>query len=206
MPVTIGRPLPGCTVQLLDEQLRPVANGKTGEICIGGPGVARGYVGLPGETRSRFILDPYAPYGAPQRLYRTGDLGRLNAEGAIEFLGRADRQVKLRGFRIELAEVEEVMLQSGAVRAAACAVRRDRAGRDHLVGYVVPNDRHPLDEEALRAYLRGRLPFFMLPAVIRSIDSLPKLPTGKLDRSALSPRRSSSATDRTCCDQDTGAA
>jgi len=198
-PITIGRPLPGCTVQLLDDHLRPVADGKAGEICIGGPSVARGYVGLPGETRSRFIVDPAAPRGAPRRLYRTGDLGRLNAEGEIEFLGRADRQVKLRGFRIELAEVEEVMLESGSVRAAACAVRRDYAGRDHLVGYVVPNDRHPLDEEALRAYLRGRLPFFMLPSVITSIDSLPKMSTGKLDRSALRSRRSSPPMEEGCC-------
>ncbi|HVO39761.1 MAG TPA: amino acid adenylation domain-containing protein, partial [Spirochaetia bacterium] len=199
-PVTIGRPLPGCTAQLLDDHLHPVAAGAAGEICIGGPGVARGYVGLPGETRSRFILDPAAPHGAPRRLYRTGDVGRLNSDGEMEFLGRADRQVKLRGFRIELAEVEEVMLESGSVRAAACAVRRDYAGRDHLVGYVVPNDRRPLDEEALRAYLRGRLPSFMLPSVITSIDSLPRPPAGKLDRPALQPRKTSAAAERCCED------
>lgn len=188
-PVTIGRPIPGYRIALLDDQLRPVADGQSGEICTGGAGVARGYVGLPDETRARFITDPAAPAGAPQRLYRSGDRGRLNADGQIEFLGRVDGQVKLRGFRIELSEIESVMLQSGLVRAAACAVRRDASDTEQLVGYVVLDGRPRLDEEALRAFLRGRLPFFMLPTVMERIAALPLLPRGKLDRSALPPPR-----------------
>ena len=193
-PVTIGRAIPGYRVQLLDEALRPVPPGETGEICVGGIGVARGYVNRPDETRARFVPDRFTPDGmarsvsAPQagRLYRTGDLGRLDARGNIEFLGRLDGQVKLRGFRVELQEIEAVLAQGEGVRAAACAVREDPPGVQQLVGYIVPNNGH-VDEARLVDHLRKRLPPYMVPATIETIRDLPRLPSGKLDRASLPP-------------------
>jgi non-ribosomal peptide synthetase-like protein len=184
-PVTIGRAVPGYRVYLLDDNLQQLPRGQAGEICIGGAGVARGYVGLPNETRARFIPDPIAPvYEADSLIYRSGDLGRLDADGNIEFLGRVDGQVKLRGFRIELSEIESVLLQADGLRAAACAVREDVVGVQQLVGYVVPGD-SPVDEDYLRSHLRSQLPAYMVPALIETITDLPRLPSGKLDRASL---------------------
>ncbi len=184
--VTIGKPAPGYRVHLLDEQLHAVPHSEVGEICIGGPGVARGYVGLPEQTAARFVSDPFAPPDEPDaRLYRTGDLGRLDENDDIEFLGRGDAQVKLRGFRVELPEIEAVMMQADGVQAAACAVLEDGPGRQQLVGYVVPNNGGPVDEERLLSHLRSRLPAYMVPALIEPIAKLPILPSGKLDRRAL---------------------
>ena len=189
-PVTIGRPVPGYRVHLLDERLRPVRPGDTGEICIGGVGVARGYVGRPAETEERFVPDPFAPPEEQEaRLYRTGDLGRVDPDGNIEFLGRSDGQVKIRGFRVELSEIEAALLGSHGVRAAACALREDPPGVTQLLGYVVPSNGR-VDEERLREYLRTRLPAYMVPSVIETIPELPLLPSGKLDRSALPAPRS----------------
>jgi len=128
LPVTIGRAVPGYRVHLLDDDLEPVPAGEVGEICIGGAGVARGYVGLPEQTTARFIPDPFAPpgeagEGGDARLYRSGDLGRLDGRGHIQFVGRNDDQVKLRGHRVELAEIESVLMLGDGVYAAACAVR-----------------------------------------------------------------------------------
>src|SRR5205823_4464645 len=140
-PVTIGRAIPGYRVYLLDESLCPVARDQVGEIYIGGVGVARGYVRLPQQTRERVLPDPFAPPGdGHARMSRTGDLGRCDAEGNLEFLGRVDAQVKLRGFRVELSEIESVLLQQDGVLAAACAVREDVPGVQQLVGYVIPRD------------------------------------------------------------------
>ena len=184
-PVTIGHAVPGYRVYLLDDELRPAPRGEAGEICIGGAGVARGYVGLSDETRARFVPDPFAPADeADARIYRSGDLGRLDANGNIEFLGRVDGQVKIRGFRVELTEIESVLLQADGLRAAACAVREDVAGIQQLVGYVVPGD-SPVDEERLRSYLRSHLPAYMVPALIETVTDLPLLPSGKLDRASL---------------------
>ncbi len=196
-PITIGRPLPGYHIRILNESLQPVPEGVTGEICIGGIGVARGYVGRPQETMARFIQDPYAQKGEVKtRLYRTGDLGRFDAEGNLEFLGRSDSQVKLRGFRIELAEIESVLMEHASVFSAACTVREDTAGLKQLVGYVVPREGIGLDPDRLRLHLRDRLPAYMVPTLIETISALPKLPSGKLDRASLpkpmllSPNRS----------------
>src|SRR6266571_8315905 len=134
-PVTIGRPLPGYLIRLLDTNLKPVPEGAIGEICIGGIGVAQGYVGRPEKTRARFIRDPYTQDEVESRLYRTGDLGRFDAEGNLEFIGREDSQVKLWGFRIELAEIESVMMEHERVLSAACTVREDTPGLKQLVGY-----------------------------------------------------------------------
>ena len=189
-PVTIGRPVPGYRVHVLGEDLKPVARGQVGEICIGGAGVARGYVGLPEETRERFVPDAFAPAGeSDARMYRTGDLGRLDDEGNIEFAGRADTQVKLRGFRVELNEIESVLLQEGSVLAAACVVREDVPGVQQLVGYVVPRNGNEVDELQLRSRLKSRLPTYMVPALIELILELPRLPSGKLDRESLPPPR-----------------
>ena len=171
-------------------------HGEAGEICIGGAGVARGYVGLSDETRARFVPDPFAPADeADARIYRSGDLGRMDANGNIEFLGRVDGQVKIRGFRVELTEIESVLLQADGLRAAACAVREDVAGIQQLVGYVVPGD-SPVDEERLRSYLRSHLPVYMVPALIETVTDLPLLPSGKLDRASLpAPRARRAAKD-----------
>src|SRR2546426_135082 len=185
-PVTIGRPLPGYHVRILDETLHPVPEGATGEICIGGIGVARGYVGRPKETLARFIQDPYVQKGEVEtRLYRTGDLGRFDAEGNLEFLGRSDSQVKLRGFRIELAETESVLMDEASVLSAACAVREDTPGLKQLVGYVVPRDGARVDLARLRLHLSDHLPAYMIPALIETVKALPRLPSGKLDRASL---------------------
>jgi non-ribosomal peptide synthetase-like protein len=176
-PVTIGRPVPGYSVCILDDQMRPVPPGVTGEICIGGPGVARGYRGLPDETRARFVP---ARDGSP-RLYRSGDLGRIDKDGNLEFMGRADGQVKLRGLRVELGEIESALLRDDSVAAAACAVRDLQ-----LICSVVPNHENPLDEERLRSQLRNWLPAWMVPSRIETVPDLPRLPSGKLDRASLS--------------------
>jgi non-ribosomal peptide synthetase component F len=125
--VTIGRPVPGARVYLLDDALRPVPAGSAGEICIGGAGVARGYLGMPEATASRFLSDPFAPGG---RLYRTGDRGRFRADGQIDFLGRNDEQIKVRGFRVEPGEIESAITEHPAVREAAVALVRPPLASD----------------------------------------------------------------------------
>jgi len=174
-PVTIGRPLANTTVHVLDGDLRPVPDGTPGELCLGGAGLARGYVGRPELTAERFVVLP-----GGQRVYRTGDLVRHRLDGDLEFLGRADGQVKLRGHRIELGEIEDRLLAHLAVARAAAAVRDDR-----LVAYVVPAGAGPADPAALREHLAQFLPPVMVPATVVTLDALPLTPNGKLDRRAL---------------------
>ncbi len=186
-PVTIGRPLPGYTAHLLDEALRPVADGDAGEICVGGPSVAAGYVNRPDLTAEKFVPDPFGDV-AGARLYRTGDLGRLTPDGAIEFLGRIDTQVKIRGFRIELGEIEAVLLEDPAVANALVALAATDGDTKELAAYLTV--RGPvLDEKGLRVRLhdtmRRRLPFYMVPAYVDILDTLPTLPSGKADRARL---------------------
>ena len=173
--VPIGRPLGGVRVYLLDHLLRPVPVGVRGEMYIGGAGVARGYLGAPGLTATRFVA---SPFGTGERLYRTGDLARRLDDGALEFLGRADDQIKLRGVRIEPAEVETVLREHPGVRSAVAVVRDDR-----LVAYVVGTS-HP---DALLEHLQGRLPAAMVPGAVVTVPSLPLTPNGKLDLAALPP-------------------
>ncbi len=185
-PVTIGRPVPGYAVDLLDDGLNPVAEGQAGEICISGPGVARGYLGLPELTREKFVANPRGSLiDGTARLYRSGDLGRYNADGEIEFVGRIDSQVKLRGFRIELSEIESVLLEYPGVLACALALREDRGGLPQLVAYVVPRAGERLDPRAALGSLRGRLPAYMVPSWLEPIDALPTLSSGKVDRASL---------------------
>jgi non-ribosomal peptide synthetase-like protein len=186
-PVTIGKPLPTYTAYLLNEALRPVPRGEAGEICIGGPGVAAGYVNRPDLTAEKFVPDPFATTPGA-RLYRTGDLGRLTPGGDIEFLGRIDTQVKIRGFRIELGEIEAVLLEDPAVANAVVALTATEGRDKELAAYV--SLRGPiLDREQLRLRLhdtmRRRLPFYMVPAYVEILAALPTLPSGKADRAGL---------------------
>ncbi|HYG62676.1 MAG TPA: non-ribosomal peptide synthetase, partial [Thermoanaerobaculia bacterium] len=184
-PVSIGRPVGNTRVLVLDRELRPVPIGVPGELCAGGPGVARGYVGRPDLTAERFVPDPEGGFG--ERLYRTGDLGRFRANGLIEFLGRRDEQVKLRGFRIELEEIEAVVARQPGVRAAVVTVREDAPGIRRLVGYVVP-DREPAPTpQELRSSLQQSLPEYMVPSAFVALQSLPLTGNGKVDRKALPP-------------------
>ena len=182
-PVTIGKPVPNYAIVILDELQRAVATGQEGELCIGGIGLARGYVGRPDLTREKFIANPLGI--EPPLLYRTGDLACFNAAGEIEFRGRVDSQVKLRGYRVELAEIESVLLACAGVAAAVVAVREDVPGVQQLVGYVVARAGETVAEAAMKERLRERLPVYMVPGLIEVIASLPTLPSGKVDRRAL---------------------
>nr|WP_265872091.1 non-ribosomal peptide synthetase [Streptomyces drozdowiczii] len=184
-PVTIGRPLANTRTYVLDARLQPLPQGLTGELYIGGDGVAHGYRGRPGLTASRFVPDPYGPPGA--RLYRTGDLVRLTADGRIAFAGRSDTQVKVRGHRIELGEIDTALGSHSQVAQAATVLREAPDGEPgRLVAYVVPAPTGvPPTPETLRDHLARRLPAAALPDAYVTLDAMPLTPNGKLDRSAL---------------------
>jgi amino acid adenylation domain-containing protein len=181
----VGKPIANTRVYVLDPSLEPVPIGVPGELYIGGAGVSRGYRNRPDLTAERFVPDPFGPEPGA-RLYRTGDLTRWRSSGVIEFLGRADHQVKVRGFRIELAEIEGALLGMAAVKAAAVLPREQGLGDVQLVAYVVFGpDLEPTVTE-LRATLRDTLPGYMVPSSFVILDELPLTPNGKLDRKALS--------------------
>ena len=185
---TIGRPIANTQVYILDANRNPVPIGVVGEIHIGGDGVARGYLNRPELTAERFIYHSFD--GEPaQRLYRTGDLARYLPDGNIEFLGRTDNQIKIRGFRVELGEIEAVLAQHPRVREAIVIAGEDSNGDKRLVAYIVPRQSAPTTNE-LRAHLKAKLPDYMVPSALVFLDSLPLTPNGKVDHSALpSPDR-----------------
>jgi acyl-coenzyme A synthetase/AMP-(fatty) acid ligase/acyl carrier protein len=182
--VPIGRPIANTQVYVLDKQWQPVPIGVTGELYVGGDGLARDYLHQPRLTAEKFIPHPFA--GQPgARLYSTGDLVRYRPDGTIEFLGRRDHQVKVRGFRIELGEIETVLKRHEAVQDVFVMVRTAAAQDKVLVAYVVPRWERPFLPSALRQYTATQLPPYMVPDVFVSLDTLPLNPNGKVDRNKL---------------------
>jgi acyl-CoA synthetase (AMP-forming)/AMP-acid ligase II len=186
----IGPPVPNVRAYVLDGYLQPAPIGAPGELYIGGAGLARGYLNRPGLTAERFVPDPFSSEPGA-RLYRTGDRCRWLPDGNLDFLGRIDHQVKVRGFRVELGEIEAVLGGHADVQQAAVVAREDAAGDLVLVAYAAPRDGKDLSVGSLRAYLQERLPHYMAPSLLLPIASLPLLPNGKIDRKALpAPDRS----------------
>jgi amino acid adenylation domain-containing protein len=179
--VPMGQPVRGASVHVLDASLRPVRPGETGEVYIGGAGVARGYLRRPDLTAEKFLPDPFTPGG---RLYRSGDRARLSVGGDLEFVGRTDDQVKLRGYRIELGEIESVLASCPGVLAAAATVHEEATDHRHLAAYVVTIEGGPTPAE-VRKHAAHRLPDYMVPPAVLVLDELPLNSNGKVDRSAL---------------------
>jgi hypothetical protein len=178
--VSIGRPVANKQIYLLDRHLQPVPTGVPGHLHIGGVGLTRGYLGQPQLSAEKLIPDPFATKPGAV-LYRTGDLARYLPDGRLEFLGRLDQQVKVRGFRIELEEIEAALVSHEKVQAAVVVARERAQGEKELVAYVVADTA----VSELRACLRERLPEYMVPAYFVMLDQLPLMPNGKLDRRAL---------------------
>jgi hybrid polyketide synthase/nonribosomal peptide synthetase FtdB len=186
-PVTIGRPLSNTRVYVLDADRQPVPIGVPGELYVGGAGLARGYLSQPERTAERFVQDPFAA-AANARLYRTGDRVRWLADGTLDYLGRFDDQIKLRGHRIELGELDAVLCTHPDVQAAVAMVREDVPSDPRLVAYVVPRESPGPTAAALREHLGARLPEVMVPSAFEVLDRLPLTASGKIDRKALAAR------------------
>lgn len=194
---SIGRPIDNVQIYILNEQMQQLPHGEAGEICIGGAGVARGYRNRPNLTAVKFVHNPFSldPTG---RLYKTGDLGRCLPDGQIEFLGRVDEQIKVRGFRIEPAEIVKVLDERPGVQASAVVAREVAPGDKRLVAYFVPAANATPTHTELRNSIAARLPEYMVPAVFVKLATLPLSPSGKIDRAALpAPTRENTMCDDT---------
>ncbi|WGD50779.1 amino acid adenylation domain-containing protein [Bradyrhizobium sp. CB1650] len=182
--VPVGAPLPNTQLYVLDPHLAPQPVGVVGELCIGGAGVGRGYINDPAQSKARFLPDPFARQPGA-RLYRTGDLARRRADGTIECVGRADHQVKVRGYRIELKEIENALADHPAVRAGIVEPRRDTTGDVRLIAHIVASASAPISANELRDFLKNRLPGHAVPSAFLFLDQVPLNDHGKIDRSAL---------------------
>ena len=195
-PVPIGTPIANAEIHLLDEKLRAVPNGVIGELYVAGAGVGRGYLNNPELTRERFVPNPFAADGS-EKMYKTGDIGRRRNDGTLEFLGRADDQVKLRGYRIELGEIEVALASHPEIQSCKLMAREDTPGNKQLVAYVIAQQNEAPAAEGLRAYLKQRLPDYMVPAYFVFLNSFPLTPHGKIDQKALpAPSHKDTATNR----------
>ena len=181
--LSLGHPIPGARLFVLDREFKGLPLGIAGELCIGGMGLARGYLDRPDTTADRFIPDPFGMPG--DRLYRTGDLGAWRRDGELEFLGRVDHQVKVRGYRIEPSEIEAFLDAHPAIRDAVVVAREDVQGVRRLVAYLVPQAGHEVSWQELRSYLGASLPDHMVPTHFVRLEFLPMTPNGKVDRRAL---------------------
>jgi amino acid adenylation domain-containing protein len=194
--VPIGRPIRNVQAYVLDRDGNPVQVGVPGELYLGGVNVARGYLHRPDTTAERFLPDPFGDKPGA-RLYRTGDLVRWREGGYLEFLGRIDHQVKVRGFRIELPEIEAALMQHPEVRETVVVAREDSPGDKYLVAYVVPQERSVVALDQLRGFLQQKLPGYMVPAVYVTLAALPLTPNGKVNRQALpAPERAGATRDQ----------
>src|SRR6266705_5813357 len=183
-PITIGRAIANTQLYVLDQSLNPVRPGVSGELYIGGLGVGRGYMNRPELTAEKFAVDPFAN-SSGARMYKTGDIVRLLPDGTAEFVGRSDNQVKLRGFRIALGEIEAALAEAEGLAQAVVLLREDQPGDKRLVAYVVAKDGAPINVNDLRTHLDEKLPEYMLPAAIIELPQLPLTPNAKIDRKAL---------------------
>lgn len=213
-PVTIGKPLPNYGLLVVDDQFRLLNAGETGELCIFGMGVADGYLGRPDLTAEKFLHNPWAETPEETKLYKTGDLAVLDANGQIALLGRADDQIKIRGFRVELGEIEAVLTEQVGIGTAAVLLRAED-GMDQLIAFIVPDGSQDHDLEAktaslsskvLRAKLREKLPPYMVPSRFEVIEQVPRLLSGKIDRKALRVLPLTTVIDRAASDEPTNPA
>jgi non-ribosomal peptide synthetase-like protein len=191
-PVTIGAPLPNYGLLVLDTaaegSFRLAATGATGELCITGPGVARGYLGRPELTAEKFIANPFASGTAHARMYRTGDLARIDEHGQVHCLGRTDDQVKIRGFRVEIGEIEAEIARQPGIGTVAVLLRRED-GIEQLIAFIVSEGGWEVDARALRCALAASLPPYMVPGKYEALAEMPRLISGKIDRNALRERQ-----------------
>jgi amino acid adenylation domain-containing protein len=191
-PTSIGRPIANTTVYVLDRQLNLVPPGGIGELHIGGDGVARGYLNRPELSAEKFLPDPFRP---GERIYKSGDRARFRPDGNLECLGRIDFQVKVRGFRIEIGEIETVLAQHAVVRTAVVIAHKSESGADYLVAYVIPREGADASAGVLRPYLLGKLPDYMVPNYYVALAAFPLTPNNKVDRKALPPPDLTQASD-----------
>ncbi|MBC7872884.1 MAG: amino acid adenylation domain-containing protein, partial [Ferruginibacter sp.] len=180
--ISIGKPIDNTLIYIVDNTDKLVPVGVKGELCIGGAGVARGYLNRPELTAEKFINDPFSDKPG-DKIYKTGDICRWLPDGNIEYIGRVDEQVKIRGYRIEISEIENVLQQCNLVKQGVVLARQDKEGIKRLIGYVVPNE--AFDKEAILAYLKTRLPEYMLPRLWVPLESFSLTNNGKIDRNSL---------------------